>query len=214
MNIGIFLRSITFVGLAAGVVAACGSKGSSGTSATNTTANGSGSGGMTSSSGSGGATTSTSTTSTTTTSSTTATSSTSASTSASTTASSSSSTAASSSSTGGNTINGCNPNMAVDKTNNKLVSVTGIQPWSLTHQVCVKVTQGAQVQWSGDFSTHPIAGGTPAGTLDAASPITIGAVAVNGKGSGTLNVTFMKSGAFPYYCTVHQASMQGVVFVQ
>jgi hypothetical protein len=212
-----FLRSMMLVAGSAGLAAACGTKGESttATTATATTGNATGTGGTTSATGAGGATaTGTGGATTSTSASTTMASSSSAASSSGMTSSSasSSSTAASSSSTGMMLLNGCDPNKAMDKTNNKLVSISGIQPWQLVHQVCVKVTMGTQVSWTGDFTFHPIAGGAT-GMTDAQSPITIEGAKVNGQGAKTLNVVLTKPGAYPYYCTVHLSSMQGVVYV-
>ncbi len=132
-----------------------------------------------------------------------------------TTATSTTSTGASttgSSTTGDMTVNGCTKAMAADKTAVGMTfEVSSIQPWALTHQACVRVKVGTTVSWKGDFATHPLSGG-PVGMPDAASPITVAAKTVTGM--GTVSAKLDNAGAYPYYCTIHLASMQGVVYAE
>jgi plastocyanin len=108
--------------------------------------------------------------------------------------------------TGGVTpLNGCDgPQDAEDMTGMATVQIA----WTLTHQRCILVDVGTTVEWSGNFAFHPLTGGET-GNQDAASPITIANPA-----NGVLEVTFADAGEYPYYCMVHLASMQGVVYVQ
>lgn len=107
-------------------------------------------------------------------------------------------------------IHGCTSDAAVDMTGQAAVSVSDIQAWSFGHDVCVKVSVGTVVSWSGNFTQHPLTGGeTP--TPDAGSPITVAAAGVTG--NDTVDVTFDTAGAYPYYCVIHTGSMTGVVYV-
>ena len=72
----------------------------------------------------------------------------------------------------------------------------------------ILVASGTQVHWNGNFSTHPLAGGVVP-TKDPSSPISL-ASAVGGQ----VSVTFSNAGEYPYFCQVHFASMDGVIYVQ
>jgi plastocyanin len=101
-------------------------------------------------------------------------------------------------------VNGCTLASATDMTNMSTVNLT----WTDSHQQCIVVSAGTTVIWNGDFASHPLDGGVT-GITDAASPITLASpVAMQ------TSVTFNNVGDFPYYCTVHLASMQGVIYVQ
>lgn len=97
-------------------------------------------------------------------------------------------------------LNGCSPDDV--ETN-----VTQLE-WTFPHQRCISVPVNTTVTWTGDFTFHPLDGGeTP--TTDATSPITIANPA-----QGSTSVTFTSAGVYPYFCTIHAASMQGVVYVE
>lgn len=96
-------------------------------------------------------------------------------------------------------LNGCSPDDV--ETN-----VTDLA-WTLPHQRCIAVSVNTTVTWTGDFGFHPLDGGeTP--TTDPTSPITVANPA-----DGSTSVTFTAAGVYPYFCTIHGASMQGVVYV-
>ena len=104
-------------------------------------------------------------------------------------------------------LNGCTRAAATNMKGMASVTVTNTQAWSIPHQVCIVVDAGTQLTWEGNFSAHPLAGGQT-GTVDAASPI--------GAGSGTTPfvVTLGTAGTYPYFCSIHLSSMQGVVYVE
>lgn len=101
-------------------------------------------------------------------------------------------------------LNGCTRETAEDLTAQAAVDLE----WTLTHQECVVVAVGTVVTWTGDFSFHPLAGGET-GTEDASSPIT-----TSDQTGDSASVTFDAAGEFPYFCTVHSSSMQGVIYVE
>ncbi len=112
---------------------------------------------------------------------------------------------------GGTTLNGCTLAAAQDQSGKMTVDVSALKAWALPHQLCLKVSAGTTVSWTGDFGSHPIDGGSP-GATDNASPITTAGKTVTGQ--GTVTVKLDKTGDFPYYCAVHQGSMQGVIYVR
>lgn len=101
-------------------------------------------------------------------------------------------------------MNGCTRAGATDMTG---MAAVDADAWALNHAMCIVVDVGTIVTWTGDFQTHPLVGGvTP--TTDDASPITKAS-----ESNGATAVTFDTMGAYPYFCTVHKAGMQGVVYV-
>ena len=107
-------------------------------------------------------------------------------------------------------VHGCTSDEAQDRTGEAAVSITDIDGWEIGHKVCLKVSTGTVVSWSGNFTFHPLAGGVLP-TQDAASPITTAGSTVTG--DGTVDVTFDTAGDYPYFCTIHTSSMSGVVYV-
>ncbi len=107
-------------------------------------------------------------------------------------------------------INGCTKGAAVNLKVSSNVTITDTSAWSVSHSACITVSTATVVQWDGNFTVHPLAGGTTP-TIDASSPISMA-----GPGSGTtpITVTFTAPGVYPYFCEVHNASMQGVVYVE
>jgi plastocyanin len=101
-------------------------------------------------------------------------------------------------------VNGCDISTAEDMTGMAAVDLT----WSNPHQKCIRISAGTDVTWTGTFSVHPLSGGVT-GTPDALSPIT----AADQTGAAA-TVNFEGTGEFPYYCTVHLAAMQGVIYVE
>ena len=107
-------------------------------------------------------------------------------------------------------MNGCDSSMAIDKTNDAMtmISFEGIE---YTPR-CVRVRMGSTVVFSGNFTMHPLVGGTVSastGSPDPSSPLPA-------TSSGAeLTVNMSKSGAVPYYCTAHVSSgMMGAIFVE
>jgi plastocyanin len=101
-------------------------------------------------------------------------------------------------------VNGCTLADATDMTAHNAVELT----WSLPHHECTLIAAGTTVTWTGNFAVHPLVGGvTP--TTDPASPISTAAPA-----NGQESVVFSQAGDYPYFCTVHLASMEGVIYVQ
>ena len=120
---------------------------------------------------------------------------------------------------GGRTINGCETKDYQDLRGETSVTITDISAWvnDPPHKACIGVRAGTTVTWEGNFGDHPLVGGETA-TPDDDSPIT----AANAtSGTDPVSVTFSASdltdptrgGAFPYFCTVHEAQMQGVIVV-
>ncbi len=121
-------------------------------------------------------------------------------------------------------LNGCSLAMAKDMTNKNVVTVTDTAPWVFGHKSCILVNVGTQIVFNDKgiamtFVAHPLVGGVT-GVVDNTSPITIAAnQQANNKPQAT-QVTIPAfspndSGkAFPYYCTVHLSSMQGVIYVK
>jgi plastocyanin len=106
--------------------------------------------------------------------------------------------------TGGMQINGCSLGAAEDQTGQAQVDLE----WTLPHQECLRISVGTTVTWTGTFSFHPLTGGVTPGT-DPNSPIT----GVDQSG-GSASVTFDTAGEFPYHCTAHGGSMEGVLYVE
>jgi len=105
---------------------------------------------------------------------------------------------------GGAGVNGCTLAGAEDQTGGDVT----LDPWTLPHAQCVIVSVGSSVTWTGNFTFHPLAGGvTP--VSDPASPIT-----GSDQSGGSATVAFEEVGEYPYFCVVHGASMQGVIYVQ
>ena len=117
---------------------------------------------------------------------------------------------------GGGTLNGCAAEDFEDLTGETSVTITDISAWGIPHSACIAVRAGTTVIWEGNFETHPLVGGETA-TTDDDSPIT----EANASGTDPVSVTFSASdlsdptrgGAFPYFCTAHEAQMQGVIVV-
>jgi plastocyanin len=108
-------------------------------------------------------------------------------------------------------VNGCNSSTAVDMTASPAIMITfaGIE---YTPQ-CVRIKSGTTIVFSGNFTNHPLVGGTVAGTTgtpDRGSPIPE-------TSSGVELKFFFESvpAAYPYYCTAHVSSgMMGAIFVE
>lgn len=106
------------------------------------------------------------------------------------------------------TLNGCTRAGAADRSGAAAVTITAESAWSIPHSACVVVDVGTAVTWEGDFGFHPLTGGETLNE-DATSPIT-----GNTPANGEVVVTFSEAGEYPYYCTNHGSSMQGVVYVE
>lgn len=105
----------------------------------------------------------------------------------------------------GPTLNGCTRSGATDETGSATAAVPA---WSIPHQGCIVVDAGTAVTWTGDFTFHPLSGGET-NMADASSPIS-----GNTPANGEVTVTFATAGEYPYYCTNHGSSMQGVIYVE
>ncbi len=108
------------------------------------------------------------------------------------------------------TVNGCTEQNAIDLTGQSSVTITDTSAWRVVHSACIIVSENTTVTWEGNFGSHPLSGGvTP--TADTTSPITL---AGPGTGSTPIDVIFSSTGDFPYFCTIHKTSMQGVIYVR
>ncbi len=103
---------------------------------------------------------------------------------------------------GSNLLNGCDEATADDMTKNPELDLD----WVLPTQACLVVSNAAMINFVGDFALHPLSGGSPGAPvvdditdLDQAGP----------------EATYIPAsfGAHPFFCTVHGASMQGVIYV-
>jgi plastocyanin len=102
---------------------------------------------------------------------------------------------------------GCTSATATDSTGQAMVSLTWTLPYTDPNK-CTRVDVGTDVAWNGDFTVHPLEGGTP-GMSDATSPITT-TMAMG----MTKTVRFDTAGDYPYFCTIHGVSMTGTIFVE
>jgi plastocyanin len=110
-------------------------------------------------------------------------------------------------------INGCMRATALDMTSSAAAIVT-FGTGGLTYTpACIVVSVGTSVTFNGNFSFHPLQGGTVvAGVL---MPATSGPF-VPATSTGTTRTFVMTSaGTFPYYCAFHGGfGMAGVVYVE
>jgi plastocyanin len=78
---------------------------------------------------------------------------------------------------------------------------------------CVYVTTNTTVIFNGDFSVHPLIGGTVSGSTKI--PATVGPFTTMISSGLSANFTMSAGGVYPYYCNVHALlGMTGVVYVQ
>lgn len=110
-------------------------------------------------------------------------------------------------------VNGCDSATADDLTGFLNVQVNfGGKSGNMYSPKCIRVSLGTTVTFFGDFTIHPLLGGTVNGgvlTPAASGPF----VPVTNSGMST-DFLMSESGNFPYYCTVHGAGgMNGAVFV-
>jgi plastocyanin len=106
-------------------------------------------------------------------------------------------------------IHGCTSISATDLSGDNQVQITWNNPVTPPGK-CILVDVGTEVEWLGAFMLHPLEGGVN-GTIDPQSPISM---AVPNGGMNSTKVTFNAAGTYPYFCTIHTATMQGVVYVQ
>ena len=106
------------------------------------------------------------------------------------------------------TVNGCTLATADDQTAAAEVDID----WKLTTQECIRVAVGTTVNWNvtapSTFASHPLAGGDVAGGAKS------GPISDSDQTGATASVTFDAAGEYPFFCTIHQASMQGVIYVE
>ena len=104
-------------------------------------------------------------------------------------------------------VNRCSEAAAQDSTGMAAVAVR----WGFDlAPSCVRVSPGTVVTFSGNFSLHPLVGGTVVGmvlTPDAASPVPSTSTGT------TAEVSTATPGAYGYYCVAHPVAMQGVIYV-
>jgi hypothetical protein len=119
-------------------------------------------------------------------------------------------------------LNGCTEDMAEDipASMSSILVTDASHAWTIGHKRCIKVVSGNEIQFDGVSSLHPLAGGSP-GAADAASAISMKAATANAGATGASVKLFVfkdkganGGNAYPYHCTVHGASMQGVVYVK
>ncbi len=118
----------------------------------------------------------------------------------------------SSSSGGAMLINGCDPAAAKDETANAAVTITFGNPNFAYTPPCIKVKKGTKVTFEGNFTFHPLIGGTTTAGMppvpDPTSPIKATAAGMSA------TFTMDTAGTFPYYCEIHLPSMAGAIFVE
>jgi plastocyanin len=101
-------------------------------------------------------------------------------------------------------VHGCTKGIASDQTGNATIDIA----WSNPHSSCVIVDAGTTVNFNGNFTAHPLAGGESP-TEDSGSDISTASAA-----GMTTAVTFNTAGDYPYFCTIHASTMTGVVYVE
>lgn len=107
-------------------------------------------------------------------------------------------------------IHGCTLSTSTDLTAESAVTITELSQWIVPHQACVRISAGTEVTWEGNFSVHPLVGGVSP-MIDEASPITEEGA---DSGTGSAAITLESEGTYPYFCDVHEATMQGVIYVE
>jgi plastocyanin len=104
-------------------------------------------------------------------------------------------------------LNGCDLASADDQTDVDMVDIA----WKLSTQECIRVAAGTTVNWNltapDTFTTHPLKGGSP-GSPEA------GLISDSDQTGDSASVTFAAAGEFPFFCNIHQSSMQGVIYVE
>src|SRR5262249_25971428 len=105
--------------------------------------------------------------------------------------------------------NGCDPSTAEDHTMDSTVTITFPVGSTLAYSPpCIKVKTGTKLTFQGDFSNHPLNGGTSC-TTDATSPFTTTSTGT------TASFTLANAGTFGWFCESHcSLGMQGAAFVQ
>lgn len=105
-------------------------------------------------------------------------------------------------------LNGCDQATADDETASAEVDID----WKLSTQACIRVATGTTVNWNvtapSTFASHPLVGGTANGGEEA------GAISDSDQTGATASVTFDAAGEYPFFCTIHLSSMQGVIYVE
>lgn len=105
-------------------------------------------------------------------------------------------------------LNGCDQATADDQTDVAMVDID----WKLSTQECIRVAVGTTVNWNvtapSTFASHPLAGGDVAGGEQP------GPISDSDQTGATASVTFDAPGEYPFFCTIHLSSMQGVIYVE
>jgi plastocyanin len=101
-------------------------------------------------------------------------------------------------------LNGCSLATADDQTAAAEVDID----WVLSTQECIRISAGSTVNWNGNFVSHPLVGGDVA---DGEAP---GLITDSDQSGATASVTFAAAGEYPFFCTIHLTSMQGVIYVE
>lgn len=112
-------------------------------------------------------------------------------------------------------VNGCYSATADDLTGSPNVQVNfGSKAGNIYVPKCIRVSLGTTVTFFGNFTMHPLLGGTVEGgvlTPAVSGPFVPVTDFIDGN---TKDFIMNESGTFPYYCTAHGAGgMNGVVFV-
>jgi plastocyanin len=102
-------------------------------------------------------------------------------------------------------VNGCTKADAEDQLAAASVDIA----WTNPTQECIRVSAGTVVNWNvdGSFATHPLSGGEPG------SPVA-GDISDSDQTGATASVTFDAAGEYPFFCTIHNGTMQGVIYVE
>lgn len=105
-------------------------------------------------------------------------------------------------------LNGCDAASAEDQTAAAEVDID----WKLSTQECIRVSAGTTVNWNvtapSTFASHPLVGG------DVSVGDEGGVISDSDQTGATASVTFDTPGEFPFFCTIHLTSMQGVIYVE
>ena len=100
-------------------------------------------------------------------------------------------------------VHGCTFELATPMVEMDLVKLD----WAMPHKSCIIIKEKTMVSWKGNFTMHPLVGGTSP-DVDSDSIITTSALS-GLEGS----IGFANAGTYPYFCAAHPQSMKGTIYV-